>query len=81
MARRATIRPDALKAATPPASTVASESAPAAPEKPRGQTLRLNIPAWEQLKILSAKERKTAHDLLLEAVNLLFKERGLPPLA
>lgn len=46
-----------------------------------GQTLRLNPSAWEQLKVLAAKERKNAHALLVEAVNMLFTERGVPPLA
>ena len=46
-----------------------------------GQTLRLDPDAWEQLRILAAKERKNAHDLLVEAVNMLFTHRGFPPLA
>jgi hypothetical protein len=46
-----------------------------------GQTLRLDPGAWEQLKVLAAKERKNAHDLLVEAVNMLFTHRGFPPLA
>jgi hypothetical protein len=46
-----------------------------------GQTLRLDPDAWEQLRILAAKERKNAHDLLVEAVNMLFTQRGFPPLA
>lgn len=46
-----------------------------------GQTLRLDPAAWEQLKVLAAKERKNAHDLLVEAVNMLFTHRGFPPLA
>ncbi len=46
-----------------------------------GQTLRLDPGAWEQLKVLAAKERKNAHDLLVEAVNMLFTHRGFPPIA
>ncbi|MBB3900497.1 ribbon-helix-helix domain-containing protein [Roseococcus suduntuyensis] len=46
-----------------------------------GQTLRLHPEAWEQLKILTAKERVNAHDLLVEAVNDLFVKHGYPPIA
>jgi hypothetical protein len=46
-----------------------------------GQTLRLSPDAWEQLKVLAARERVNAHDLLVEGVNLLFRERGLPMIA
>ena len=37
--------------------------------------------AWKQLKMLAVNEEKTAHALLLEAVNRLFQDRGLPPVA
>ena len=46
----------------------------------RGQTLRLNIDEWKRLKILAATEEKTCHALLIEALNLLFAERGIPPI-
>lgn len=46
-----------------------------------GQTLRLSPEAWKQLKVLAAKERVNAHDLLIEGTNLLFRERGLPEVA
>lgn len=47
----------------------------------RGQTLRLNRPAWTQLKLISFSEGKSAHALLIEAVNDLFEKRGKPPIA
>jgi hypothetical protein len=37
-----------------------------------GQTLRLKPDAWEQLKHLAAEQKKPAHDLLLQGVELLF---------
>jgi hypothetical protein len=50
-------------------------------EKLRGQTLRLNMRAWRQLKELALEDGKPSHDLLLEAVNDMFRKRGKPPLA
>jgi hypothetical protein len=47
----------------------------------RGQTLRLKPAAWTQLKILAAEQGKPSHDLLLEAVNMLFDHYGKPTIA
>jgi hypothetical protein len=47
----------------------------------RGQTLRLKPAAWTQLKILAAEQGKPSHDLLIEAVNLLFDHYCKPPIA
>lgn len=47
----------------------------------RGQTLRLKPAAWAQLKILAVEQQKTAHELLIEAVNLLFTRYDKPPIA
>jgi hypothetical protein len=46
-----------------------------------GQTMRLTVDAWQQLKILAVTENRTAHDLMREAVNMLFESRGLEPKA
>ena len=95
MARRPTMTLAALKADKPKPATIADSpttdsagpyATTAAPENMaadprRGQTLRLTIPAWKALKRLAVDEEKTSHELLLEAVNLLFKSRGLPPVA
>ena len=51
------------------------------PDRRRGQTLRLSIEAWRQLKRLAVEEDKPAHDLLVEAVNALFTKHNLPPIA
>ncbi len=48
----------------------------AAPEGMKGQTLRLNMGAWRELKILAIEQGKPAHALLVEAVNDLFKKYG-----
>jgi len=47
----------------------------------RGQTLRLEPEAWRQLKMLAIAEGKTSHDLLIEAVNLLFDHYNRPTIA
>lgn len=82
MARRPQMKLDTLKAAKP--TTARSKPEPAgavSDDKRRGQTLRLTVDAWKQLKMLAVNEEKTAHELLLEGVNLLFRDRGLPPVA
>ena len=47
----------------------------------RGQTLRLEPEAWRQLKMLAIEEGRTSHDLLIEAVNLLFDRYNRPTIA
>lgn len=49
--------------------------------KRRGQTLRLNEDAWKQLKILAIENGSTSHELLIEALNDLFKKHGKKPIA
>ena len=51
------------------------------PRGRRGQTLRLEPEAWRQLKMLAIAEGKTSHDLLIEAVNLLFDHYNWPTIA
>lgn len=65
----------AAPAAPSPSSTETSTS------KRRGQTLRLEEGAWKQLKHLATDLGKPVHDLLIEAVNDLFKKYGKPPIA
>ena len=59
-----------------PAQTVAKDT-----RVRRGQTLRLEPEAWRQLKMLAITEGKTSHDLLIEAVNLLFDHYNRPTIA
>ena len=65
----------------------ARRGAPAPPPAPnsddvrRGQTLRLRPAAWTQLKILAVEQGKPSHELLIEAVNLLFERYDKPPIA
>ncbi len=75
MAKRAEMTLDAFKATKGTTGPVNRASG-----TKRGQTLRLNIDEWKRLKILAATEEKTCHALLIEALNLLFAERGIPPI-
>ena len=54
---------------------------PAGDDTRRGQTLRLKPDAWAQLKILAVERQKPSHDLLIEAVNLLFAHYDKPTIA
>ncbi len=50
-------------------------------EERKGQTLRLTPAAWRQLKQLALDREARAHDLLLEAINDLFRKYDKPPIA
>jgi hypothetical protein len=78
MARRAALTLDDLAATrSAPAVTATKEAS----RTRRGQTLRLEPEAWKQLKMLAIAEGKTSHDLLIEAVNLLFDHYNRPTIA
>lgn len=87
MAKRAALTLDTMKAAKPAVIEAAPVTLPEKPTKNRasdgrrGQTLRLTVDAWRQLKHLAADEECSSHDLLIEAVNRLFTDRGKPPIA
>jgi antitoxin-like ribbon-helix-helix protein len=68
-------------AAEKPGAARPAEQAAPEKEEQRGQTLRLNVRAWRQLKALALEAGKPSHDLLIEAVNDLFQKRGKPPIA
>ena len=72
MARRPSITLESLKA----------DKASPVPKSPsrttgtrRGQTLRLDVKTWKRLKTLAVAEETTSHALLLEALDMLFKNR------
>jgi hypothetical protein len=78
--RRAPLKLDALVTAKPGAVVPVRKAVDTAPDRRRGQTLRLDLDAWKQLKRLAVDEETTSHTLLIEALNMLFKDRGLPPI-
>jgi len=77
--------------AEPPVAPVASKKAPKAEAVPTGKRPdregRVPLPFWttapakKQLRLLAAEEDSTQQDLMGEALNLLFKSRGKPPIA
>lgn len=75
--------------ATAPAEIERPEGSDGKKDTRQAQTLRLPRDAWRQLKILALDQsevrasgkRTSAHDLLVEAVNDLFRKYGKPPLA
>ncbi len=88
MAKRATLTLDGMKAAKSPSASTggATEAQTSSPKQKasdnrRGQTIRLTVDAWRQLKHMAADEQRTSHALLIEAVNMLFQNRGKPPIA
>lgn len=47
----------------------------------RGQTLRLEPKAWKQLNMLAIEQGTTSHDLLIQAMNMLFDQYNRPSIA
>lgn len=43
------------------------------------QTVYLPLPVYEQLRTLAFEERRKMHDYLLEGLDRVFTDRGLPP--
>jgi hypothetical protein len=78
--RRAPLKLDEMVAAKPGAVAPIRKPVNKASDGRRGQTLRLDVENWKRLKKLAVDEETTAHALMIEALNLLFKDRGLPPI-
>ena len=47
----------------------------------RQQTVYLPIPVYEQLRRLAFEERVKMHSLLMEGLDRVFRDRGLPSIA
>ena len=74
----ALLRP-AEPAATPPPPAAAPE--PARARRPvKQQTVYLPLPVYEQLRRLAFEERVKMHGLLMEGLDRVFRDRGLPGL-
>ncbi len=65
----------------PPPPTAAEP--PRAGRRPgvRQQTVYLPIPVYEQLRRLAFEERVKMHSLLMEGLDRVFRDRGLPSIA
>jgi hypothetical protein len=61
--------------APPPATAAASPRRPV-----KQQTVYLPLPVYEQLRRLAFEERVKMHGLLMEGLDRVFRDRGLPGL-
>ena len=68
-------------AAAKPAAPETEPPTPREPQQVKGQTLRLRMDAWRELKHLAVDEGKPTHDLIIEAVNDLLRKYGKRPIA
>jgi hypothetical protein len=74
---------------TPPpkATARAKRAAPSAPATRPDRQGKVALPFWttaaakKQLRMLAAAEDTTQQHLMAEALNLLFKDRGKPPIS
>ena len=83
MARGKLTKFAATKPAADPAPAETHREETTTPEKgpTKAMTLRLNKDAWRQLRLLAFDDGRTAHALLIDAMNDYFQKRGKPPLA
>ena len=71
----------AAKATAEPEASAAPDAAAATKAGTKKLTLALNRDAWFQLRMLGLEQDKSGQKLLVEAVNLLFKEYAKPQVA
>ena len=71
----------AAKATAEPEASAAPDAAAATRAGTKKLTLALNRDAWFQLRMLGLEQDKSGQKLLVEAVNLLFKEYAKPQVA
>jgi len=63
-----------------PAATEATTPA-ASDDRPKAMTIRLNTAAWRQLKWMAIEQGRTAHAVLIDAINDYFEKDGKARLA
>jgi hypothetical protein len=74
-----------LEALLAPPAAIALDPAPVADPVPsqrpdvKQQTVYLPLPVYEQLRRLAFEERVKMHQLLMEGLDRVFRDRGLPP--
>ncbi len=68
---------------TAQAAVTAAESVKPGPRRPgiKQQTAYLPEAVHEQLRLLAFEERRKMHSYILEGLDLVFRERGLPSIA
>jgi hypothetical protein len=85
MSRKRTSLEALLERPEPPPAPVADPPAPAGEGRGRRavkqQTVYLPLPVYEQLRRLAFDERVKMHKLLMEGLDRVFRQRGLPGIA
>jgi len=78
----ALLRPVEPPTPSPPPTPAVVTTAPAAARRRaiRQQTVYLPVPVHEQLRRLAFEERVRMHALLMEGLDRVFRDRGLPGL-
>ena len=73
----------AKKKTTPPSPAPVRPKTPAAPSPTAIKSFNLNLPleAHEKLREIAFYEKDSMTSLILDGINLLFAERGLPPIS
>ncbi len=82
MSRKRTSLDALLEVETPPPAAAPAPQTPTR-RRPsvRQQTVYLPIPVYEQLRRLAFEERVKMHSLLMEGLDRVFRDRGLPSIA
>ena len=75
----ALLRPPEPSTPPPPVPSTAPEP-PRAKRPVKQQTVYLPLPVYEQLRRLAFEERVKMHGLLMEGLDRVFRDRGLPGL-
>ncbi len=65
----------------PGAGKAAPAPAKADPSVTKAMTIRLNLDAWRQLRLMAFDDGRPAHALLIDALNAYFEKRGKGRLA
>lgn len=83
MSRKRTSLEALLREIPEPAAAAPRPAPAAAGRRPdvRQQTVYLPIPVYEQLRRLAFEERVKMHALLMEGLDRVFLDRGLPSIA
>jgi hypothetical protein len=81
MAKRKTLEELSLSDAETSEQTVEPKTDDAPGKRNKHTSLYLSEPVRRQLRVIAFHEEVKQHDLLIEAIDLLFKSRGAPSIA